>query len=272
MHAWADDFADEVAARTAELVATFSLKDDREVLKAITLIGAIEGHTAGPALVSLIGSERALALRFAALETLVKLDGLSALIPSLNAVLSGGASGELRVRLVGSLSTIADPSSATTFLKLMERRGEPPAIRARLARGLGLMRHAAAVPVLVAALSERREVAVSAQEALLRITGRSFGAGKGAVAKWQRWWSANQEASRADWLKAAFSERGVKFDPKRPKRALSKLVGLMRKGGALAECAREVIRDVSGYSLKQEHYTDRQMYRFYRSWLLAGAR
>ncbi|MBT9558371.1 MAG: penicillin-insensitive murein endopeptidase [Myxococcales bacterium] len=272
LHAWVDDFADDVAARTAELVSSFSSKDDRVVLKAIALIGAIEGHTAGPALVTLIGSERALALRFAALETLVKLDGLSALIPSLNAVLSGGAQGELRVRLVDALSTIADPSSAATFLSLIGRRGEAPGIRARLARGLGLMRHGPAVPALVAALIERREVAQSAQEALLRITGRSFGAGKSAITKWQRWWSANQEAPRTDWLKAAFSERGVKFDPKRTKRALSKLVALMRKGGALSECAREVIRDVTGYSLKQEHYTDRQMYRFYRSWLLAGPR
>ena len=272
MHAWVDDFTDEVMARTAQLVASFSNKDDREVGKAIELIGAIEGHTAGPALVSFIGSERALSLRFSALETLVKLDGLSALIPSLNTVLRNRAMGELRLRLVDSLSTIADSGSAATFLELIARRGEPPAIRARLARGLGRMRHAAAVPALSAALTERREVSQSAQEALLRITGLSFGAGKRAVMKWQRWWSDKKDASRSDWMLEAFAERGVKFDAKRPKRSLSKLVALMRQGGTLAECAREVIFHLSGFALKREHYTDRQMYRFYRSWLLAGAR
>ena len=71
-------------------------------------------------------------------------------------------------------------------------------------------------------------------------------------------------------MKQGFETRYKIGLKKSQKRAIKRLIKLISKGGAPALNAMALIKALTGFSMNRGHFSDRQMYRFYMTWLREG--
>ena len=271
-HAWIDDFAAEVEARTRALVTELESPDAGVAEAAAHLLGAIRGHSAVDALARAVADPRP-AVRAAAARSVVLLDGREAAVPALVAALDAADSRAWTHKLVGLLGRIGDPRAAEALLAVLSpERGARPRTRVLALAGLGAIVHAPAVPALVRSVSDPdRAVREAAETSLRRITNHDFGKGRRAARRWRAWWRRNKDRPRIAWVRAGFARlHGIRVAGRERAGALRKLVELIRGGGHLGFNARTLIEDTTGFTMQQGHYSNFQMYRFYKSWLRAG--
>ena len=267
-HAHADDYAAEVLAKTRELASGLMHLPEADAVAAIERIGAIRGHSAVPALGQALESPHA-TVRLAAARALRLLRGAQAARPALEKALDASRAPDWTHELVTTLAHIADEASAPALVRVFE---SPARVRddtrAMAANGLAHLFYQPAVPVLARGLIARsRPVRQAARQALLLLTNRSLGRGKRALRRWTVWYAAHRTEPRLTWIKAGFARKGIHTrTPKQRKRAIPKLLRFIREGGALGHNARVLIRDLTGYWVERGHYSDMQLYRFYKTW------
>jgi len=138
-----------------------------------------------------------------------------------------------------------------------------PAEERRAAWGLGNILSSRGVAVLIEGVDDPA-VAGTFAGVLFFITNHRFGSKR----VWSAWFATHGDEPRMAWVASGFTERwGIVVDPANPRPAVAKLVELVRRGGTLGYHARMLIRHYTGYSVAPEHYSARQLRRFYRYWL-----
>jgi len=270
MHPWIDTYQKEVDARALTLAADLRSPNLEVAIVAARSITAIRGQAALMALAEALADPRR-ALRFAAADAIERLSPNEGAVDALITALEQATDPEWTWRVADVLASIGDRRAAKPFSRLLAKRSVADRTRALAARGLGEMLDLASVPTLVGALTDRdRTVRSSAAEALLRITNHSFGTGRRAAKRWKKWWRANKDRTRLEWVEAGFAALGIKGAHKPSLRMFKKLLRHIRKGGARGFNARAWIASLTGYAIEQGHFSDFQMFRFYRSWLKRG--
>jgi len=148
--------------------------------------------------------------------------------------------------------------------------GVEPVARTLAARGCGKLLDAGAVPLLGPCLSHVDEdVQAAAAAALERITAHRFDTGKAGAAAFGQWWAQNKGSERIPWVMSAFEAgNGIRLTPKTWRKAVRKLVSLVRKGGRISANARALIAHFTGYRAHRRN--PRAMHRAYRRWLRRG--
>jgi murein endopeptidase len=272
--AWVDDYAEEIAKRTSELLVTVenqSLGTEKPV-QAVRKIAAIRGHSGVLRLVKVLSDPRE-PVRAAVVDALVVLDGIAEATESLLQAYRRSRSAEWSHKLIKCLALRADERAAGVLVSaLLPGSKLKPKSRALAAGGLGRLLHSPSILKLAEALKSRSsEIRIAASLALERITNRDFGLGNNAIRRWMSWWKKNKARTRMDWVRDGFASRfKIRVPKKRRRKSITKLVNLIRRGGPVSFNARALIYDETGFQRKQGHFTDRQMFRFYRSWLRSG--
>ena len=266
---WVDDYAKEMTAETARLVAAIPGADGAA---AVRKIGAIRGHSGLVGVIAALRDPRP-AVRTAAAEVLPLLSGAETATPTLIALAEAATDPAWADRLVRTLAVVGDARMAAPLERLVRsRKAAEPETRVLAVQGLARLLHLPATPVLGEALNDpSRAVRAAAAAGLRRVTNQSFAPGARGVARFRAWWQKNAQRARMDWVRDGFQRLfRLRFTPRAWQRSIRKLVGLIRGGGAVAFNARALLADLTGFEMKRGHFSDVQMYRFYRSWLRRG--
>jgi penicillin-insensitive murein endopeptidase len=268
-HAWIDDYAREIETLSKALAADFSHSDTEKALTAIKKVGAIRGHTAVASLASRLGDERAV-VRSQILKTLMLLKGSEAAVPALLEAFEKSQSDNWRVELLQSLGEIGSPRAAAAFMKTLNAGAGLSLMTAGI-EGLKKLVWTPAVPALIEQIAHPKKAVRDASFSALRfITNHHFGRGRGAHRKWKKWQAVHGGKDRISWVKAGFERRYRIGLAKNKKRAITRLIRLIYKGGAVAFNAQALIKELTGFSVDRAHFSNRQMYRFYMTWLRDG--
>ncbi|MFT5434872.1 MAG: hypothetical protein ACI9OJ_005588, partial [Myxococcota bacterium] len=270
MHEWVDTYANEVAARAKLHAESLTDPDTAVAVAAARAIGEIRGEAAIDALGVALNDPRP-DVRTAAVEVIALLSNRVEAVPALLDSLQKSTSADWTHRVCETVAAIGDVRAAPAFAILLADSEVRATTRALAAAGLGQMLHVSAIPTLIHALTDKAKTVRKASEgALLRLTNHGFGNGRRAVKRWRTWWKANARTSRMDWVAAGFASEGITPEEKRRLRDFKKLLKHIKKGGQRGFNARALIAHLTGYSIAQGHFTDFQMFRFYRSWLKRG--
>ncbi len=178
-------------------------------------------------------------------------------------------------QLVGALGKLADERSGAVLIEVLaDRKRYGSKARELAARGLGTIVHVPAVPALMAAVADRsKPVRKAAAAGLLMITAHDFRTGRSAASRWRRWWRRNAKRTRIEWIRAGFARHHkIRISRRTRERAIAALVDRIQDGGAWGLNARVLIEDLTGHAMTQGHFSDRQMFRFYRTWLRSRAK
>ncbi len=270
VHAWADDFADEVRARTAELVTELSDPDAAKATAAAELIGAIRGHSGLDALITAVRDPRP-SVRAAAATSIVSLRDRQKATEALTAALEAAHERGDRAwvhQLVWTLGRLADPQGGDALGKVLDDRARYR-LRTRVlaAKGLSRVVHPGAVGPLIRAVgSGEAELRDAALEALRYVTNHDFGAGKRGARRWRYWHRKYGTKDRIAWVRRGFQKRHkIRFS--KANQALEKLVDLVKEGGATGYNARAMIEALTGHRIDPGHFSAWHLWRFYRAWL-----
>ncbi len=272
MWTWVDDFAKELAAASTALAASFLAADVAKAVAAIQKVRVIRGTGVISALVTVLGDTRRV-LRVAASEALAVLDGAVEATPALARAALSANDAEEKARHVATLGAVGDARASDALLAVLaDRRVASPETRVEAARSLGRLQLPASVPGLVAALDDpAAPVRVASEEALDHVTGPRFGATPAGRRAWATFVSEHAGQPRSTWLRRGFASRFRIDADKQPLRSVvTRLVALVRRGGAVGRNARGLIGELTGHVVEQAHFTAFQLWRFYRSWLLGG--
>ncbi len=270
LHPWTDDYSDDVAARGRELVGQLTSVELKTAVAAIETVAAIRAHSVVGAVARALFDPRG-PVKLAAVRALRLLRHDKA--TSAELVRSAAESNDptWTHELVLTMGLVRDPAVAPGLMRVLADRKLHSRTRAMAATGLGRLLHQPAVPTLFQALVDRsREVRRAARGGLAWLTNHDFGRGKRALRRWKLWWGRHSVDSHLTWVEAGFRKRRLRFTGSRRSHAIRRLVKAVGAGGPRAWNARLMIRKLTGYWVEQGHYSNRQMGRFYRSWLGAG--
>jgi len=233
------------------------------------MVGAIRGHSAVPELTKQLSDKRA-NVREQVLKTLMLLEGSEFAVPSLLKELEVSKSVSWSTQIINALASIADPAAAEAFMRVLKNENSAKMTQAAIV-GLQKVLWVESVPLIVKQLTHRKSgVRNAAYKALHYITNHRMGRGKAAVRKWSKWLDKYGKEGRIAWVKRGFESRYKIRLAKKPKKAIKQLIKLIYTGGAAALNAMAVIKELTGFSMKRAHFSDRQMYRFYMTWLRDG--
>ncbi len=268
-HPWIDRYTDELLARTRELVADFAKPDTVAAVAAIRMVGAIRGHSAVDDLSKAIGDVRP-EVRSAAARAVILLDGAEAAVPALVKAAQTSTDRAWTHQLVGALGKLAVKQGAAVLVEVLAAvKIRQPRTRKLAAEGLGRIVHIEGVPALISAVADKdRSVRQAAADALLMITNHNFGVGRRSASRWRRWWRRNKDRDRLQWVRAGFARHHrIRVTRRGRVSVLQSLLPLVRAGGAVGFNARALFEQLTGFTMTQGHFTDFQMFRFYRTWL-----
>lgn len=269
IHAWIDDYSKDAERLAGKLAARFShgTSTEKQAVAAIEKVAAIRGQSAVVALGAALADARG-PVRLAAARALRVLRAAPASDALVRAV-AKSTDPHWTHELMLTLSAVRDVSVAPTLLSVLEnRRTARPSTRVIAAVGLSRLLYQPAVVGLAAQLLDpSRKVRKAARGALRWLTNHDLGRGKRAVRRWRAWWARHGETPHTGWVEAGFRRKRLTFDRRGRARSIRKLVAMVARGGAGAWNARLMIKQLTGYWVERGHFSDRQMGRFYKSWL-----
>ena len=266
---WIDDHQQAVDDYARALSVKIKSADSDTALQAIEAIHVIHGASARVALIDALLDERN-SVKKSALKTLASLGTLEEDTLHLIGVWKQTPPGAWRIDVLRTLTLIGDARVAPVLHAMLEQLPPvSPPMRVLACQGLAKHAFGPAVPTLAAQLTNaNRGVRNAAMLALENITNHSFGRGKRGKLRWERWWKANENKTRIEWVTGGFKRRhGIQTTPPVNKRSLVRLVGLIGQGGPTAQNARWLIQQHTDFYVDRAHYSDADLQRFYKKWL-----
>ncbi len=269
IHPWAQTWDVEVAARAKVLATVMRGSDTKAAVDAARLLELLRATRQTDAL-QLALADRRLLVQRQALRSLRRMRQLKGSSSSILKAAKLATDAVWRFRLVRILVDNRASESEQLLARLIHAGDTGSETRMLATRGLGYLGSRAALPAMFLRFRDRNAKLRSATaDALQRITGFSFGTGSKAEAQWNAWWQKHRRSQRLSWLWVAMEERlALSIDAIGCKKAIRRMLSLIKTGGIGSENARALIAGLTGFERKGK--SARQLYRRYRRWYRKG--